>query len=430
MRVPFAAPPDRAIQHPAVDATELADETPRRKHVARLALMLFVASIPTENGVLVAALGSLSRVFGMLALVLVLWAAVSRHGLRLRTPSLWLVCAGLFGAWQLATYYWSAVPLVSLSNAFTFAQLLVLSWLVHEACRNADELASLMQAFVIGAYILIGSVAVRVIGSTDMGFRDLGAFNANNFAMVASLAIPMAWFLQSRDWRAGASSRRPLPLRILNSAYPVAALAAVVLGASRGGLFVMLTCLLIVPLTIHRLAWWRRLLLAAMLAASTTVLALVAPTVFPDVQASIERLSGASEELTSGTLTGRTTIWSHGMEMLEAAPIFGSGAGSFAYLHHRLTGEFKSAHNAFLAVAVGSGLVGLTLFVALIVLAFVSALHSNREVRPYLLVLLAALVVAMLPANSQNDKFLWFVLALAGSQAPIYLVSRTRPQRG
>lgn len=401
----------------------------RRKQAAQFALALFVASIPTENGVLIPALGSLSRLFGIVALALVVWAAFSRNGVRLRAPSLFLAVAALFAVWQLLTYYWSAVPSVTLTTVFTLLQLLVLAWLVHEVCRGGEELASLMQAFVIGTYILIFTVVAQVIGSSDMGFRDVGSFNANGFAMVASLGIPMAWYVQARDWRASSASRRPLLLRVMNSAYPIAALAALVLSASRGGLFVMLTCLLIVPLTINRLAWWRRLLLAVVLAASTAALAQVAPIVFPNLQASIDRLSGASDELATGTLTGRTTIWTHGFEMLWDAPVTGSGAGSFPYLHQRLTGEYKAAHNAFLTVAVGSGVVGLALFVSLIVLALVSVLSSKQEVRPYLLVLLCGAVVTMLPANTEGSKFLWFVLALTASQAPIYLVSRRRFSR-
>lgn len=286
-----------------------------------------------------------------------------------------------------------------------------------------------MQAFASAPTSRSSQSWHKRIGSSDMGFRDVGSFNANGFAMVASLGIPMAWYVQARDWRASSASRRPLLLRVMNSAYPIAALAALVLSASRGGLFVMLTCLLIVPLTIDRLAWWRRLLLAVVLAASTAALAQVAPIVFPNLQASIDRLSGASDELATGTLTGRTTIWTHGFEMLWDAPVTGSGAGSFPYLHQRLTGEYKAAHNAFLTVAVGSGVVGLALFVSLIVLALVSVLSSKQEVRPYLLVLLCGAVVTMLPANTEGSKFLWFVLALTASQAPIYLVSRRRFSR-
>lgn len=384
--------------------------------------MLFIASIPSENGIAIAGLGSLSRLLGIAALVMTLWAATSRNGIRLRAPSLFIVVSGMFVTWLLATYYWSDFQPVTLTYVLTMIQLLALAWLVHETCRGVSGMASLMQAFVLGCYLLIGTTMVRVLGSSDLGFRDLGSFNPNGFAIVASLALPMAWFLQSRDAALGSASLRPMWLRLLNSFYPIAALIAVVLAASRGGLLVMLAALLIIPLTVQRLAWWRRALMAAVLAAATWGLAVTAPVVFPNIDASIERLAGVSDELTSGTLTGRTTIWSQGMEFFEQSPIFGHGAGTFASLHRRATGEFRAAHNAFLAIAVGSGAIGLFLYMSVLLVALVAALRSSGEVRPYLVVLFVALVVAMQPANTDSDKFMWFSLTLVGTQAPTYLV--------
>lgn len=400
----------------------------RRKSVAMWATLLFIASIPSENGVVIAGLGSLSRLIGVTAMALTLWSAISKSGVRLRAPSLFLMATAALVVWLLTSYYWSAFPLTTLSYVFTIVQMFALAWLVHETCRSVKELASLMQAFVLGCYVLIGTTLFNVLGSSDLAFRDLGSFNANGFAMVVALGLPMAWFLQTRDARPNVDRIRPLWLRLLNGFYPVAGMIAMLVAASRGGLLVMLTALLVIPLTVQRLAWWRRALLAAALAVATWTLALVAPVVFPDAQASIERLTGVSEELSGGTLTGRTTIWSQGIEFVERSPILGMGAGTFAELHRVETGRYKSAHNAFLALSVGGGLVALFLFGSLILLALISAVRSNSEVRPYLVVLLAALVVAMLPANTDTDKFMWFVLALVGTQAPIYIVWR-RPVR-
>lgn len=416
-------------QRASAGNSEAATGTSRSGSLARWAVMVFIASIPSENGVAIAGLGSLSRLLGVTAFALTLLAAFHKDGLRLRAPSLFIVCAAAFGTWLLASYYWSEFPAVTLSYVFTMFQLLVLAWLVHETARSEAEMASLMQAFVMGAYLLIGVTVVRVLGSSEMGFRELGAFNPNGFAIVASLAIPMAWFLQARDGRADGASRRPLALRLLNSLYPVAALVAVVLAASRGGLLVMLTCLLVIPLTLHHLTWWRRLMLAVALAGVTTALALLAPSVFPNVQASVERLTGVTDELAGGTLTGRTTIWSQGLELFERSPVVGSGAGTFADLHRLATGEYRAAHNAFLSVAVGSGATGLLLYVGLIALSLMAVLNSGREVRPYLAVLLAALVVSMLPANTDTDKFMWFALALVGTQAPTSLVASSSRRR-
>src|SRR5690606_13293727 len=124
---------------------------------------------------------------------------------------------------------------VTLSNAFTYFQLLMLVWLVHEVVRETRHLVVLMQAYVLGCYLLIGIVLLRFLTASGGGFRDVGSFNANGVAIACALAVPMAWFLQNYEAARPAAHLRPMYLRVLNTVYPVAAIVAVVLSASRGG---------------------------------------------------------------------------------------------------------------------------------------------------------------------------------------------------
>lgn len=394
-------------------------------HASRIALIsvaLFIASIPTENAVSIPVIGSLSRVFGVLAFLTTVWSLNRGGMIRLRAPSLFLVMAAVFCVWSLTSYFWSIEPGVTLSNAFTYFQLLMLVWLVHEVVRETRHLVVLMQAYVLGCYLLIGIVLLRFLTASGGGFRDVGSFNANGVAIACALAVPMAWFLQNYEAARPAAHLRPMYLRVLNTVYPVAAIVAVVLSASRGGLIVFLTCLLVVPLTLGHLSWWRRVVLAAVLVVGSASLILVAEEQFPELQRNLDRLTSTGDELTTGTLTGRTVIWEHGVIVFRKSPIVGYGQGTFRYAIQEYGGIFKGAHNALLSVAVGTGVIGALMFVSMFFLALVSVLRSPARLRPYLLVLFVGLVVATVPTNSEADKFMWFVLSLVGTQAALVIV--------
>src|SRR5690606_5275420 len=149
------------------------------------------ASIPTANAVSIPVIGSLSRVFGVLAFLTTVWSLNRGGMIRLRAPSLFLVMAAVFCVWSLTSYFWSIEPGVTLSNAFTYFQLLMLVWLVHEVVRETRHLAVLMQAYVMGCYLLIGIVLLRFLTASGGGFRDVGSFNANGVAIACALAVPM-----------------------------------------------------------------------------------------------------------------------------------------------------------------------------------------------------------------------------------------------
>ncbi len=377
--------------------------------VALAAVALFVFTIPSENGVSIPGVGSLSRLVGYLAIAMTLVSLYDRGRLRFRAPSLFLVVAAAFVIWSAGTFFWSIAPETSLSRTVQYAQLFMLAWMVHQLAKTDRQRDLLMQAFVLGAYVMISVAVVAFFGSARLDYRDVG-FPANSFAIVAALTIPMAWSMVLR---------RPVRLlHVLNVMYPLFALLAVVLAASRGGLLTAVTALTIIPLTLHNVSVVMRV--ALLVAVSAIGVAGVAwlPRVAPDLERNLERLGRVEEDLLGGTMTGRTRIWEAGVQVFTTSPIVGVGSGGFNRAVEPLLGSARSAHNAFLSVAVSSGLIGLILFGALFVIVFVGAFRQ-RERRAEHLVLLLALVVAAMPANAENSKHLWYVLAILASARPV-----------
>lgn len=384
-----------------------------RRRVALLVVALFVFSIPAEDALLVGGVGA-SRLLGLLALAATVGALVDRGSLRLRPPSLLLLVGGLYFSWSAATYFWSVAPSASLVRIVSYAQLVGFVWLVHENTRKDQGRRLLMQAFVLGCYVAIAIAAYATFGTSEPGFRDVGPFGANSFASTVALAMPMAWSLYLR----GSSQ----PLHVLNLLYPAISMFALVLAASRGGLFTGLLALMVIPVTLSRLTAKKRFALAVGIVATVWMLFVFAPQWFPNLQPNVERLATTGNELETGTLTGRTVIWTAGLEVLIASPVAGVGAGAFGYAVEDHLGAFASAHNTFLSVAVDSGLIGLFLFLLLLATALASALAASRH-RAISLILFASLLVAMLPSTAEAEKATWFILALLAAARPIVLTN-------
>ena len=377
--------------------------------LALAAAALFVFSIPSEHGVSIPGVGSLSRVLGYLAIGATLLSLYDRGLLRFRAPSLFLVAAAAFVTWSAATYFWSLAPATSVSQSVQFVQLFVLAWMIHQLARTDRQRDLLMQAFVLGSFVMISVAVIVYLGSARVGYRDVG-FPANSFAIVSALTIPMAW---------GLVLRRPFPLlHLLNVSYPLFALAAVVLAASRGGLLTAIVALTVIPLTLPKLSVWLRVALLVTVAAVGVAGGAWLPRVAPDLERNLERLGRVDEEIIGGTMTGRTTIWMAGVQVFATSPIIGVGSGGFNRAVEPLLGSARSAHNAFLSVAVTSGLVGLFLFTAMFAIALVGVV-TQRARRFEYLVLLLALLVSTMPANSENNKFLWYILASLASARPV-----------
>ena len=379
---------------------------------------VFVFTIPLEELVTIPGLGSITRIVGLATIPLALVALIDRGRVRVRMPTLFLLASAAFVAWNVVSVFWSRSPGTSLGIGITFVQLFVFVWLVSEFCRGPEPLARLMQAFVLGNYAALG-IAMFLLFQTTGFARETGR-DPNEFATVLAWGIPLAAWLVARQ-------RRGL-LYLLNLVYPVFAVFGLVLSASRGGLLVALVALLAIPFMITGLGIVKRLALVGIVSVGVVVTVDVAPQLFPHLQGNIDRLGETSEELTDGTLTGRTLIWAESIKIIQSSPIVGVGAGAARKLYaETLLGRERVAHNVFLQIATDTGLMGLLLFIAMIVVAAAGLLGMDRPFRPYAVILLAAVIVGMAPLSIDMRKYLWFGLVLLANQAP-FVVSIARPR--
>ena len=206
-------------------------------------------------------------------------------------------------------------------------------------------------------------------------------------------------------------------------------LAAVVTTYSRGGALVFSMLLMVITLRGLRRLPPRTIGLVA--AGGLVLLAVALPLVPPSYW---ERQSTLTD-LEDRSIGRRTAYLRVAAEAVQAHPILGSGPGSFRKLFGESTWSlhFKGAnqktleryaHNTYIEVLVGSGLIGLALFLIILANAVWSFTRAHRHAvqrgdfarAEYAFagrLALVVLLVYLLIYSSVYDKFLWVGLALS-----------------
>jgi len=381
---------------------------------ARFALLwLFIFSIPWENFVLLPGTGTMSRVVGAVALGIGV-GVTAIYG-RIRPPGVFLLVVALFVFWAGLTVYWSIDPDESLKRIKTYVQLAAMAWLIWEVADTEELQGRLLQAFVLACWGVAAATFMSYMRGTFTAENRYTAegLNGNDVALTLVLGIPMAWYLAalSSSWLG----------RWLNRAYVPVALVALLLTASRGGFIAALAALALIPWTFGRLDWRSKLVLSVLVVASVWLVAMLVPP------SSWERLATMQSELGSGGTMGyRKTIWNAGLSVAINHPVIGVGAGGFSLAVAPALSRPFAAHNAFLAVLVEQGVIGLALFASLFVAAILPSWRLPPLMTRFRVVLIATLIIGVMPLNWDYVKTTWFILALLASQGALAKPVRRR----
>ena len=124
----------------------------------------------------------------------------------------------------------------------------------------------------------------------------------------------------------------------------------------------------------------------------------------------LARLATIPYQLGSGDLNQRLNIWWAGWQAFRRDPVLGSGAGT--YVQAAGLSQIDTAHNTALSLAVGSGLVGLSIFAALVLCAALAALRTQSVLRLALASVLAAWLVASTIGTVEENRTTWLLLGL------------------
>lgn len=384
--------------------------TTRLETIIPWLLTVFVFAMPTDphpfGGISVTLpVGSLCILLGMLDIV-------KRRSTIVLSAGWW--CLLVFVIWSTCSLTWVEYP-----NSTTFKivkdwEYLALAFVITQYAWNGRIRTRLLDAYVAGCwYGVLGTFfnyatgRVFVIeGVEEAGDRYSFGVDVNYLGLALVIGIMIAWYRVSSErvrWRR-------LPYLI----YIPAAVAAVGLTGSRGGLLALLGGVI----TYAIFAEPRRRI--AMFAG-----AVVLVIVTLSLPASITwRLFTTTEEISHGTLDGRKALWNHGSKLFEESPIIGVGVGG---VEGSLTNtQFNAVHNTPLEFLAEGGIVGFALF-------YGGLLHSMYRVKKVagpegtaLVAVCMAWFIGTFSISWDIHMITWFVVAIllsAGSAQGIRLVS-------
>ncbi|HWC12406.1 MAG TPA: O-antigen ligase family protein, partial [Acidimicrobiales bacterium] len=313
-------------------------------------VVLLALSIPLEGVGTVGSLFKLPRLAAMAALGGVLLSICA--GARVRPIHGVVGWAAAFTAWVALSYFWSIDADVTLSRALTFAQLLVLVWVVWQEATTEERCTVLVKAYVAGA--AVACVASLARGS-DRFIERFSLGDPNTFGVLTVIAFALAAYLVHLEpWSFWGWACRP---------FMVVAAVAVVLTASRTAT-VALAVVCVVLLVDRRTVTLGRL---ALLALAFVAFLVVAGRVVDSAQ--IERLQSLEAEVSEGTLGGRLPLWRLAWDRFTDRPITGLGASTFRLEAEDALGRGRAPHRTFVGILVELGIVGLVLFLAVLAAA-------------------------------------------------------------
>ncbi len=367
-------------------------------------LLLFAFTVPWEYSLeLGEPWGNIARLAGLIVFALALSLALAKGCVRRPGLALWLTLA-LF-LWLCCTVFWTVDTQATLERLRAMLQETVVVWFVWELCEDQGDLRRLLIATLAGCWVLAAltyadALSAHIAGIAPTRFSASGQ-DPNDAARLLDFGFPLAallFDLTSRQvWRV-----------ILLGYFP-AGLLAVVLTASRGG---VLTAMVALAGAGVLLVWHHPRRTVAGILISPLLLGLMwllIPT------APLERLATIPDQLRNGDLNQRVNIWDAGWRSFVEAPWLGHGAGTFVTATGLATGA--TAHDTALSLLVESGLIGMALALALLVVLAREAMKTRGSLRVGLCTLLAVWGVASLVGTLDETRMTWLlfgIIALAG----------------
>ena len=387
------------------------------QRLAVWSLFALVFSIPWDEAVAFQEIGTLSRLLGYATLALGFVVVTFRGTTRgFGAPHAIVVS---FIAWSVYTTSWSVAPEETWSRVLVYFRMAGLAWLIWEVAAARAEQVKLMQAYVLGCGVSVVAVFLAAWRETEFvssaAVRFTGAgMNHNDLACILALSIPMALHLGSRSRESG---ELPWPHLL----YSGCAVLAILYTGSRTGLIVLGIGLVLMA-TVHQKG---RLKTGLYLATLLVGILFLSQRVLPEALQS--RLAGTGEELMQGSWSERRDILAAAWPLVEEEPLTGFGAGTFREAMYARVGWAVDAHSTYLNLLIGTGLVGVLLFLALPSLLLTHTFHLVPSERHLWLTLLLMWAVTGLSATWDGTKTTWFLMGLGFSWTLPVDGSRNRP---
>jgi O-antigen ligase len=374
-------------------------------------LCAFIFVLPWEDTVPLFGGFVISRWLGLLAFgIALLRAGVLAQGQRLAEMHYWMLA---FAAWSSASIFWTMDWDSTAARVGTYAQMLVLAWLIWTLTTSEGRVLGLLQSYVFGACICaMGTIANLIAGRssgqldglegpqvTNSGRYTIEGVNPNDLGLMLALSIPMTLYLLAR--RKGS-----LAMTLLCWVQFVLCVTTILLSGSRGSTLAAAVALGMFPFAVVRLPRWQRVLALTACAAALACGAYLVPN------DTWQRFFQIGTEMTKGTMTHRTQIWTASMEVFRDHALWGVGSDAHGAAVMNILGRPYGAHNTFLSVLVELGIVGELLLLGLLGAAFHYACRMKGLERALWILTLLTWCIGVCGTTWEYRKTTWFLLSL------------------
>lgn len=383
----------------------------------------FVFTVPWENAVKLGEVGRISKPLGLAAAVV--WGGSVLLRRRLREPDAFQKAYFLLVVWSGLTFYWTIDAGATRSAFITYAQLLVLLFIIWDLCDNEGAIETALQAYVLGAYVAAFSIVLEFLSAPDAKFpeherlRGLGT-EVDGIALIVAIAVPAAWYLA-----AGPTSLQSGPgRRLLNFAYVPAGLFAVAITGTRGATLALLPAAIFVFWSLRRASPTLRIAAVGTLAAAILVLVVYAP------RGPLARIQTAATATELGSedsaLSGRWGIWVESSHAFLDRPVLGAGLDAHRAAVSEALDEIrtfkiteKEAHNTYISVLVETGIVGFLILVTMIVIVVKRIRMLSGWRAWYWSAQLSVLAIGAMSLSLEESKSVWVFLSLGVATAAV-----------
>lgn len=361
---------------------------------------------------------------------------------------------GLFGCWNCI----SLTPAETLAGLVVFLDFALLFFVVVQRIARVEDIERLLRWCALSAVLMASFGVVQLVAGNGKFFWfyenpysspfgvAFGSFtNRNHFANFLALGVgPLIWWLQD----ALARTRRhketnSVATGLLGLALGVVLFAGL-LSLSRGGTVAMSLAVIVCTAVCYRASSLGGRFIVVLGGAGALIGLSLAIFGYDRVSNRLEDLSSGSIERLDNS-AGRRTIWTTTLQSVPDHLVAGSGVGSFSEVYPTradapLVGGSEPTHaeNGYLQVLLETGVVGLALVAAGIVLCAswcADGLRSSASARLKVCVGAIAASLAASAVHSAVD-FVWYVPActaivaiLAGCAARARQISREERPR-
>lgn len=330
--------------------------------------------------------------------------------LLVRTPQNVLI--GLFILVSLSSVFVAFSPERTLERIPRLVRVIALYYFAMNLLRTEKHFRIALWVFIIGGFV---STLYGFFDPAQVNERFQGALGQpNGYALTMTPRIPIALVLLS--------SEKNIWKKLFLIGMGTTIIYGVILSGSRGGLLSLSLALILFAITQNKRAIWLGLI---------GLIFIVGILVMP---ANIKSRVGLSNTQTSfdeeDSTDRRLTYQVYGWDLFKEYPILGVGLDGFAEAYAQSeyrflirTRSLRVAHNTYLEIAAGTGLIGLIPFLCILAFAVVVAWkYSQLKYYAYnsflasasagIFAALGGYYCGMLFGSRQYEKTFWFLLAL------------------